>query len=122
MKKNNTNPSTNKMDHQESDGMAYYDMGIFFFAPNTPVPHMTGSTRRHGIGQQMSDGTFEFIPKLRAKTRSRLIKKLAHGRLSETADGAIQLTLKVCKCEPVNICYTLWSECQEALSALEAKN
>ena len=33
-----------------------------------------------------------------------LIKKLAHGRVSKTKDGAIQLTLKVFFHEGLNIC------------------
>ena len=44
--------------------------------------------------QQMSDGTFDFVPRTKPKTRSVLIRKLAHGRRSRTQDDVLQLTLK----------------------------
>ncbi len=44
--------------------------------------------------QQMSDGAFDFVPRTKPKSRSVLIRKLAHGRRSRTQDDALQLTLK----------------------------
>ena len=34
--------------------------------------------------QQMSDGTFDFVLRTKSKSRSVLIRKLAHGRRSRT--------------------------------------
>lgn len=51
--------------------------------------------RQHGVVTVMTNGQFNFRPQPRVKAQSTLIKKLAHGRLSATKDGAIQLTIKV---------------------------
>lgn len=48
-----------------------------------------------GNAQLMRSGTFYFIPfKKRVRNNALLMRKAAHGRLSGTRDGAIQLTLK----------------------------
>ena len=49
---------------------------------------------------------------------STLIRKLPHGRVSRTADGAIQLTLKVFCYEGVNIAEALASEAADASNAV----
>ena len=74
--------------------------------------------RRHGVAQQMQDGTFDFVAVSKPKSQSELIKKLAHGRLSKTKDGAIQLTLKVFFHEGLNIAQTLAVESAEGADAL----
>ena len=74
--------------------------------------------RRHGVAQQMQDGTFDFVAVSKPKSQSELIKKLAHGRLSKTKDGAIQLTLKVFCHERINIAQTLAVESAEGADAL----
>ena len=66
--------------------------------------------------QQMSDGTFEFVP--RTKSRSVLIRKLAHGRISKTQDDAVQLTLKFFRTENVVIAQAIMDEAQAAIDAL----
>ena len=84
--------------HTQKSGMAYYDdTNYFLFAPDEPVVGSMPRFHRLGVAQQLNDGSFEFVPK------SQLIRKLAHGRVSKTKDGAIQLTLKVYCDEGVNI-------------------
>lgn len=105
--------------HIQLSGTSHYDNNNFFmFVPNNPVVGQVDKFRCMGMAQQMADGTFDFVrqPKLRAQ--SRLIRKLAHGRVSETKDGAIQLTLKVFKTEGLNIGKTLRRETSEAIEGL----
>ena len=81
--------------HTLRSGMASYDGGRnFLFSPDEPVAGLLPRFRCHGIAQQMTDGTFDFVAKPKVKPQSQLIKKLAHGRVSKTKDEAIQLTLK----------------------------
>ena len=101
--------------HVQLGGQAFYDQNKFFmFCPNDPVAGQVGKFRGLGIGQQMADGTFDFVRKPWKKPKSTLIKKLAHGRLSATIDGAIQLTLKVYKTEGLSIKETIINEAMEA--------
>ena len=96
-------------------GQAYYDEKKFFmFTPDDPVVGQVQKFRGLGMAQQMADGTFDFVRKPQLKPKSTLIKKLAHGRLSATIDGAIQLTLKVYKTEGLNIKETIIKEAKEA--------
>ena len=74
--------------------------------------------RSQGVAQQLSDGTFDFVVKPRIRSQSELIRKLAHGRVSKTKDGAIQLTLKVFCDEGINIGSTLVKEAEEAAEAV----
>ena len=106
--------------HVQLGGQAYYDERKYFmFTPAEPAPGMVTRMRRMtGVAQQMTDGTFDFVPHPRIRANSKLIKKLAHGRASETRDGAIQLTLKVFKTEGVNINETILSEAVEAAKAI----
>ena len=76
--------------HTLLSGMASYDGGRnFLFSPDEPVAGLLPRFRCHGIAQQMTDGTFDFVAKPKVKPQSQLIKKLAHGRVSKTKDGAI---------------------------------
>ena len=68
--------------------------------------------------QQMSDGTFGFVPRTKPKRRSVLIRKLAHGRRSRTQDDALQLTLKFFRTENVVIAHAIMDEAQDAIDAL----
>ena len=68
--------------------------------------------------QQMSDGTFDFVPRTKPKRRSVLIRKLAHGRRSRTQDDALQLTLKFFRTENVVIAHAIMDEAQDAIDAL----
>ena len=102
-------------DHVQLGGQAYYDEKKFFmFTPDDPIVGQVQKFRGLGMAQQMADGTFDFVRKPQLKPKSTLIKKLAHGRLSATIDGAIQLTLKVYKTEGLNMKETIIKEAKEA--------
>ena len=110
----------NGSQHVQLGGMAFYDESkCFLFAPNE---HGAGEKvqgfRSQGVAQQLSDGTFDFVVKPRIRSQSELIRKLAHGRVSKTKDGAIQLTLKVFCDEGINIGSTLVKEAEEAAEAV----
>ena len=110
----------NGCQHVQLGGMAFYDESkCFLFAPNE---HGGGEKvqgfRSQGVAQQLSDGTFDFVVKPRVRSQAELIRKLAHGRLSKTKDGAIQLTLKVFCDEGINIGNALVKEAEEAADAL----
>ena len=66
----------------------------------------------------MSDGTFDFVPRTKPKSRSVLIRKLAHGRRSRTQDDVLQLTLKFFRTENVVIAHAIMDEAQDAIDAL----
>ena len=117
---NTTNNQFNGCQHVQLGGMAFYDDSkCFMFSPDEPVPDMVQRMRRmHGVAQQMTDGTFDFVAQPRVKAQSTLIKKLAHGRVSLTKDNAIQLTLKVMPDENVNIGQAIAVESAEAVDAI----
>ena len=122
MKKNNntaaqrSNTQNSKpTNHIQLGGQAFYDERNFFmFAPDDPQPERVTSFRGRGIAQQLSDGTFDFIPKPKPAPQSVLIRKLAHGRVSLSKDQAIYLTLKVYCDEGINISEAITKEAQEA--------
>lgn len=122
MKKNNNIQSENMINgsqHIQLGGTATYNnSNTFFFAPDNNVRGRVDSFRRRGIAQQLTDGTFDFVALPKPKTMSTLIRKLPHGRVSRTADGAIQLTLKVFCYEGVNIAEALADEAAEASEAV----
>ena len=102
-------------DHIQLGGQAYYDEKKFFmFTPDDPIVGQVQKFRGLGMAQQMADGTFDFVRKPQLKPKSTLIRKLAHGRLSDTFDGAVQLTLKVFRTEGLNIRETIIKEAREA--------
>ena len=93
---NNQQVNNNGCQHVQLGGIAYYDdKQYFLFSPDSVNQGVVEAFRRHGVAQQMQDGTFDFVAVSKPKSQSELIKKLAHGRVSKTKDGAIQLTLKV---------------------------
>lgn len=107
--------------HVQLGGTAYYDEKQYFlFCPDAANQRVVESFRRHGVAQQMQDGTFDFVALSKQKSQSKLIKKLAHGRVSKTKDGGIQLTLKVFCDEGINIGHTLASEAAEGAEAVVA--
>lgn len=107
--------------HTLLSGMASCDGGRnFLFSPDEPVAGMLPRFRCHGIAQQMTDGTFDFVAKPKVKPQSQLIKKLAHGRVSKTKDEAIQLTLKVYCDEGENIAEAIYKEAAIAKDAIVA--
>ena len=119
---NNTtnNNQFNACQHEQLGGMAFYDESKYFmFSPDEPVPDVVRRMRRmHGVAQQMTDGTFDFVAQPRVRSQSQLIRKLAHGRVSLTKDKAIQLTLKVMSDENINIAETIAAEAAEGANAL----
>lgn len=117
---NTTNNQFNGCHHVQLGGMAHYDERRYFmFAPDYCVPNVVLRVRRMcGVAQQMTDGTFEFVSQPKPRAQSKLIKKLAHGRISLTKDKAIQLTLKVMANENINIAETIAAEAAEGANAL----
>lgn len=117
---NTTNNQFNGCNHVQLGGMAHYDERRYFmFAPDYCVPNAVLRVRRMcGVAQQMTDGTFEFVSQPKLRAQSKLIKKLAHGRISLTKDKAIQLTLKVMANENINIAETIAAEAAEGANAL----
>ena len=126
MKKNNNIQNNiqsenmiNGSQHIQLGGTATYNnSNTFFFAPDNNVRGRVDSFRRRGIAQQLTDGTFDFVAKAKPRSQSKLIKKLAHGRVSKTKDNAVQLTLKVYSDEGVNIGKALVKEAREAANAV----
>ena len=114
------NVQINNCHHVQLCGQAYYDESKYFlFSPDEPAPDLVQRMRRmHGVAQQMTDGTFDFVPTPRVRAQSQLIKKLAHGRVSVTKDKAIQLTLKVTPSENINIAQAIAVESAEAADAI----
>lgn len=105
--------------HLQKTGMAHYDdQDKFLFTPDNPVPRCLTPFRGLGMAQLLSDGTFDFIRKPYLRAQSELIRKLAHGRVSKTKDGAIQLTLKVFQDEGLNIGEAIAEEAMIAKNAL----
>ena len=118
---NNQQVNNNGCQHVQLGGVAYYDdKQYFLFSPDSVNQGVVEAFRRHGVAQQMQDGTFDFVAVSKPKSQSELIKKLAHGRVSKTKDGAIQLTLKVFFHEGLNIAQTLAVESAEGADALVA--
>ena len=117
---NTTNNQFNGCHHVQLGGMAHYDERRYFmFAPDYCVPNVVQRVRRMcGVAQQMTDGTFEFMSQPKLRSQSKLIKKLAHGRVSLTKDNAIQLTLKVMRNENINIAEAIAAEAAEGANAL----
>lgn len=117
---NTTNNQFNGCNHVQMGGMAHYDERRYFmFAPDYCMPNVVQRVRRMcGVAQQMTDGTFEFVSQPKPRTQSKLIKKLAHGRISLTKDKAIQLTLKVMANENINIAEAIAAEAAEGANAL----
>ena len=115
-----TNNQFNGCQHVQLGGMAFYDESKYFlFSPDEPVPDVVQRMRRmHGVAQQMTDGTFDFVAQPRVRSQSQLIRKLAHGRVSLTKDKAIQLTLKVTPSENINIAQAIAIESAEAADAI----
>lgn len=126
-KKTNTSKVSNvetALNHIQMTGLVTYDQWMekdtvkssFYFSPDNPAPKQVETFRSEGVGQQMSDGTFEFIRRKRVRSEAKLIKKLAHGRLSLNKDGAYRLTLTF---EPGEDCVICEEMCGEAFCAAE---
>ena len=98
-------------------GVAYVtDRKYVMFCPDDPVPGVVEPFVMTGKGQLMRDGTFDFSPQPPSKRRRGiLLKKVAHGRLSATKDGAFLLTLKVFKHEGLDVENVMEKEAKEAI-------
>ena len=110
-----------KPDLSQLTGIATYDhlTGTFLFDPSDVAFGRMDGCLTHGVGQRLTDGTFQFAPEPRLRARSRLILKLPHGRLSRTLHDEVQLTLRFAMSEPVDIPAHLGAECLTAVEALD---
>ncbi len=90
------------------------------FLPDNPQGQSLKGWRHEGIAQRLKNGTFDFIARPRIRSSATLIKKVAHGRLSATKDGYIQLTLKIAKTEGLPMRETFLQESEQATEGLRA--
>ena len=99
-------------------GVAYVtDRKYVMFCPDDPVPGVVEPFVMTGKGQLMRDGTFDFSPQPPSRRRrGTLLKKVAHGRLSATKDGAFLLTLKMFKHEGLDVEKVMGKEANEAIT------
>lgn len=99
-------------------GVAYVtDQKYVMFCPDDSVPGVVEPFVMTGKGQLMRDGTFDFSPQPPSRRRrGTLLKKVAHGRLSATKDGAFLLTLKVFKHEGLDVEKVMGKEANEAIT------
>lgn len=88
------------------------------FLPDDTENMLMEGWRHEGVAQRLKNGTFDFIARRRKRSSSILLKKVAHGRLSATKDGAIQLTLKIFKHEGINMRDAFLEEVEEAVTEL----
>lgn len=90
------------------------------FLPDNPEAQQLEGWRHEGVAQRLRNGTFDFIARPRIRSEATLIKKVAHGRLSATKDGAIQLTLKIFKTEGIPMAETFIKEAKEAVIVIHS--
>ena len=113
-----TSVSEKTIEHFQLAGQGIYDDGKYFrFEPEDCDFGMVKPFKGNGSIQLLSDGTLDVVRTIRKKSLSTLIKKLPHGRLSKTFDGAIQLTIKVFLNEKAKINNVLLAETAQASSA-----
>ena len=115
MKKINFN--LNDCKNVQLEGVAHVSVDkLVMFCPDNPVPGVVSPFVSNGKGQLMRDGTFDFSPlPPQRRRRGTLLKKVAHGRLSATKDGAYLLTLKVFKHEGLDAAKVMAKEAMEAI-------
>ena len=115
-----TSVSEKTIEHIQLTGQGIFDDGKYFrFEPEDSDFGVVKPFKGNGSIQLLSDGTLDVVRTIRKKSLSTLIKKLPHGRLSKTMDGAIQLTIKVFLNEKVRISNVLLAETAQALSAYD---
>ena len=106
------------IEHFQLAGQGIYDDGKYFrFEPEDCDFGVVKPFKGNGSIQLLSDGTLDVVRSIRKRSLSTLIKKLPHGRLSKTFDGAIQLTIKVFLNEKAKINSVLLTETAQASSA-----
>ena len=92
---------------------------LFEFWADDPEGQQVETMKVKGTAQLMRSGSFFFVPgKPRARTKSTLLCKAAHGRLSVTVDGAYQLTLKLFKREGLDVKSVLRKEAVELIDSV----
>lgn len=101
------------------EGNALICENCFAFAPAGVQGQVTNPYTQTGVARLSANGAFDFEVKPRKRAQSTLIKKVAHGRLSATQDGAIQLTLKVFKTEGIDILKAMQREVWDATQGVE---
>ena len=115
-----TSVSEKTIEHIQLAGQGIYDDGKYFrFEPEDSDFGVVKPFKGNGSIQLLSDGTLDVDRTIRKRSLSTLIKKLPHGRLSKTFDGAIQLTIKVFLNEKVKIGNVLLAETAQALNAYD---
>ena len=115
-----TSVSEKTIEHIQLTGQGIFDDGKYFrFEPEDSDFGVVKPFKGNGSIQLLSDGTLDVVRTIRKRSLSTLIKKLPHGRLSKTMDGAIQLTIKVFLNEKVRISNVLLAETAQALSAYD---
>ena len=113
-----TSVSEKTIEHFQLSGQGIYDDGKYFrFEPEDSDFGVVKPFKGNGSIQLLSDGTLDVVRTIRKRSLSTLIKKLPHGRLSKTFDGAIQLTIKVFLNEKTKINNILLAETAQASSA-----
>lgn len=101
------------------EGNALICDNYFAFTPARVEGQVTNPYTRTGVARVTASGAVDFEVKPRIRTKSTLLKKVAHGRLSATHDGAIQLTLKVFKSEGIDIMKAFRDEAWDATWGVE---
>ena len=113
-----TSVSEKTIEHIQLTGQGIFDDGKYFrFEPEDSDFGVVKPFKGNGSIQLLSDGTLDVVRTIRKRSLSILIKKLPHGRLSKTMDGAIQLTIKVFLNEKTKINNILLAETAQASSA-----
>ena len=108
------------IEHFQLAGQGIYDDGKYFrFEPEDSAFGVVKPFKGNGSIQLLSDVALDVFLTIRKRSLSTLIKKLPHGRLSKTFDGAIQLTIKVFLNEKVKIGNVLLAETAQALNAYD---
>ena len=95
-------------------GTAIYEENSYFsFTPKQTVAGTVQRFSQYGVAHQLSSGAFHFEMRPRYRSQSKLIKKVAHGRLSATKDNATLLTLKVYEEEGLDVETVMLKEVME---------
>jgi len=109
-----------KIKNNSIEGIAFVneENDMFSFSPYAPMTGWVKGFRKQGTAQQLTDGTFEFVPRENSRKRCKLIMKLPHGRLSQSTDSSILLTLRVYPDECVDIAAIIAQESFEAAAVM----
>lgn len=122
--------ASKQREHTQLIGRAIIDNGVnstgeekrsFLFEPDESIQNSVDGWQARGKFTILTTGQAEFCPERRKRSEALLIKKLPHGRISETKDDAYLLTIKVFKTEPGNITCQMLKEASEAVDALAAR-